>query len=60
MPFSDFHKDPESRFSVNRIETTIKYQKIVMEKLYLMHKQKSLPWKMEKKLTKNPKKIGKN
>ena len=52
MLFSDFHGDPEICLSVNRIELTIKYQKIVIHKLYLMHKQKSRPYKNGKNLDK--------
>ena len=37
----DFHGDPETCLSVNRIELTIKYRTIVMQILYLMRKQKS-------------------
>ena len=40
MPFSDFHGDPEICLSVNGIELIIKYRKIVMQKLYLIRKQK--------------------
>ena len=39
--FFDFHGDPEICLSVNRIELTTKYRTIVMQKLYLMRKQKS-------------------
>ena len=40
MPFPDFHGDPEICLSVNGIELI---KRIVMQKLHLMHKQKSGP-----------------
>ena len=40
MPISDFQGDPEICLSVNRIELTIKYRKILLQKLCLMRKQK--------------------
>ena len=45
MLFSDFHGDPEICFSINTIELTIKYWKIVMQKLYLMREQEFDPEK---------------
>ena len=48
MSFFDYHGDPEIILSVNRIELIIKYRKIVMQKLYLMRKQKPGLWKMAK------------
>ena len=41
--FSDFHGVPEICLSVKRIELTIKYWKTVMQKLYILHKQRSGP-----------------
>ena len=54
MPFSNFHGDPGICLSVNIIELIIKYQKIVMQKLYLMRKQKSGVSKIAKIWMKNP------
>ena len=34
MSFPDFHADPEICLSVSRIELTIKYRKIVIQKSY--------------------------
>ena len=41
MPFPDFHGDLKVCLSLNRIELSIKYFKVVMQKLYPMRKQKS-------------------
>ena len=49
MLFSDFHGDPEICFSINTIELTIKYWKIVMQKLYLMREQEFDPKKCGRK-----------
>ena len=40
MPFTDFHGHPEAFISINRIELN---REIMIQKLYLMDKQKSGP-----------------
>ena len=59
MHFFNFHGHYEIYLFLNRIDVIIIYQKIVMQKLYLMRKQKYGPWKMAKIWVKIPEK-GKN